>query len=137
MSEVYVLDACALIAVLKNEDGADSVAAVYEKADAGQAQLIMNRVNLFEVYYGFYREKGKEYADHIIDNVKRSAVTISEFDDSIFEVAGRLKSTFHISLADSIALAQAVASGGSLLTADHHELDTVEAAGDIKFLWIR
>ena len=66
MSDVYILDACALIALLKNENGADTVSDIYEKTDNGEAVLLMNRVNLFEVYYGFYKEKGKDYADKIM-----------------------------------------------------------------------
>ena len=51
--------------------------------------------------------------------------------------AGRLKATYRISLADSIALAEASVSGGILLTADHHELELVEKNENIVFHWIR
>ena len=137
MSNLYVMDACALVALLKNENGADIVADVYGKAVNGEARIIMNRVNLLEVYYGFYRENGKEYADKILDSVIKSNVSISEFDKDIFQIAGRLKATYKISLADSIALAQALSSGGELLTADHHEFDVIEGLEDISFLRIR
>ena len=70
MNGVYVLDACALLAILKDEPGADYVDAAYEKANSGNCNLIMNKLNLFEVYYGFYREKGKAYAEKIMDTVK-------------------------------------------------------------------
>ena len=137
MSNIYVLDACALVALLKNESGADIVADAYGKAEKEQAQIIINRVNLLEVFYGFYRENGKAYADNIIDNIAKSVVTICEFDKDLFPIAGRLKATYRISLADSIALAQALASGGGLLTADHHEFDVIEGQENISFLWIR
>ena len=137
MSEIYVLDACALIALLKDEKGADDVAGAYEKAKNGEAQLIMNKVNLFEVYYGFYHDKGEDYARKILDGVKRSVVTVCEFSDDIFAEAGRLKATYRISLADSIALAQALLSDGALLTADHHEFDAIEGCENIRFCWIR
>ena len=51
--------------------------------------------------------------------------------------AGRLKATYKISLADSVALAEAFVSGGTLLTADHHELDVIEKHEKIQFQWIR
>jgi len=137
MSEVFVLDACALLALLKDERGADEVAAAYEKANKSEARLMMNKVNLFEVYYGIFRDKGKDYAEKIIDGVKRSIVTVCEFSDDVFAEAGRLKAVYHISLADSVALAQALLSGGSLLTADHHEFDAIEGCEDIRFQWIR
>jgi PIN domain nuclease of toxin-antitoxin system len=137
VKEIYVLDACALLAVLKDEPGADKVAAVYAKADAGEAQLVINKINLLEVYYGFYRAEGQEYAENILATVRKSIVIAADFTDDIFNEAGRLKACYHISLADSIALAQASVSGGRLLTSDHHEFDCIEAQEQIRFEWIR
>ena len=137
MSKVFILDACALVAILKDETGADNVADAYKKAESGEAKIIMNRINLLEVYYGFYHEKGKEYAERIMDGVAQSIVSISEFDKEIFPVAGRLKASYKISLADSIALAQALILGGELLTSDHHEFDAIVGHEGIVFQWIR
>lgn len=137
MSEFFVLDACALVALLNHENGAEMVVAAYKKAENGEAQIIMNRINLLEVYYGFYHEKGKEYAEKVMDGIAQSIVSISEFDKEIFPVAGRLKASYKISLADSIALAQAIVTGGKLLTADHHEFDMIEGKEPIRFHWIR
>jgi len=137
LSNIFVLDACALIATLKNEKGADIVADAYKKANKGEAMLLMNRVNLFEVYYGFYRDDGKDYAENILKNLKQSMLSICEFNDTTFVEAGRLKATYKISLADSIVLAQAIISNGTLLTADHHEFDVIEKHENISFRWIR
>ena len=137
MSNVFVLDACALIALLKNENGADKVAATYKKAENGEAQIVMNRVNLLEVFYGYYRDDGEEYAEKIMAGVEKSIISVSEFDEGLFNEAGRLKASYRISLADSIALAQAMALGGELLTADHHEFDAVEKREPARFMWIR
>jgi len=138
MRELFVLDACALLALIKKENGADSVAGAYRKANKGKALIIMNKVNLFEVYYGIYRETGKEYADKILNSIKQSLISISEFSDDIFIQAGYFKAKYKVSLADSIVLAQAFVLSGSLLTADHHEFDAIEEAGEnIRFSWIR
>jgi len=134
---VFVLDACALVALLKNENGADKVAATYKKAESGEAQIIMNRVNLLEVFYGFYRDDGKDYAEKIMAGVEKSVISISEFDKGLFYDAGRLKAFYRISLADSIVLSQAIALDAELLTADHHEFDALEGKEPIKFHWIR
>ena len=137
MSDIYVLDACAMVALLKNETGADVVATAYKKAGNGEAQILMNRVNLLEVFYGFYHDDGKEYAEKIMDGVNRSIVEITEFDNDIFQQAGRLKASYRISFADSIVLAQAIVTNGELLTADHHELDVIVGKEPVRFLWIR
>ena len=139
MKEVYVLDACALIAFLRDEEGAELVGEVYEKANAGEVRLVMNRINLVEVYYDFYRSKGKGYADNFFSNIKQSEIIVKDVPDDVLLEAGRLKATYPVSLADSFALSQAIVSSGKLLTADHHEFDVIEEQGqeNIDFLWIR
>jgi len=134
----YVLDACALLAILRNEAGADEVNAVIDAAHNCKVTLVMNKLNLLEVYYVIRRSLGKERADYIISELKKRPITINqEITDEIFSEAGRMKAEYKISLADSIVLAEASVSGGELLTTDHHEFDAVEEKEKIKFRWIR
>jgi len=134
----YVLDACALIAFLRHEDGADVVENTLFEAANGTADIRMNKLNLLEVYYGDYRAHGKEAANSMLDAVTRLPITvISELTDSVFEEAGRLKATYRMSLADAVVLAEASICDGVVLTADHHELDSVEQNEKIAFKWIR
>ena len=73
-----------------------------------------------------------------MSELKKCPVEINaEITDEIFFEAGRLKATYRISFADSIALAQAKVFDGELLTSDHHEFDAVESQETIRFLWIR
>ena len=138
MTPLYVLDACAMLAVLSKEQGADKVAELYRKAATGEIKLIMHKLNLLEVYYDLSRSYGKERADGFIADIKQSAVAINhEITDEIFEEAGRLKASYKISLADSFALAQAIVSGGILVTCDHHEFDVIEKKENVDFAWIR
>ena len=138
MKQIYILDACALLALLSNEPGADIVANVYQKAVSGEITLAINKLNLLEVYYDLIRTYGKENADNFYKKFKQSPINIyHEISDEIFTEAGRLKASYKISLADSVALAQAIVSGGALLTADHHEFDPIEKRENIRFEWIR
>jgi len=138
MKKNYILDACALIAALKQEDGAMIVDELYSEAAKGNADLIINKVNLLEVYYNFYREDGKIYADTILKSITKSIVIVSNINFSILKEAGRIKTDFRrISLADSIALAETVYRKGYLVTADHHEMDALDKAKAVKFCWIR
>ncbi|MCL1862833.1 MAG: type II toxin-antitoxin system VapC family toxin [Defluviitaleaceae bacterium] len=137
MKDAFILDACALIALTNQEQGADIVADVLKQATHGIIRLYMNRVNLYEVYYGFYREYGKEYALNVVENVENSNILVTEFDREIFLEAGRLKATYKLSLADSIAVAQTIMLRGSILTADHHEFDAVEGKENLIFNLIR
>ena len=138
MNVLYVMDACALIAFLREEEGAEFVADILRSAENGATEIILNRINLLEVYYDIYRSVGKTKAAEELFMIKKLPINInSEINDNIFEEAGRLKASYKISLADSIALAEASVSGGGLLTADHHEFDIIEKQERIKFEWIR
>ena len=134
----YILDACALLALLRNEPGADKVASAINAANNSEAGIIMHKANLLEVYYDLYRSFGKEKSDLILSEIKKRPIEINaDITDEIFAEAGRLKASYKISFADSIALSQAIVLGRELLTADHHELDIVEKNEKIRFHWIR
>ena len=136
--KLYVLDACALLALLRNEQGADVVADAINVANRGMAKIIMHKANLLEVYYDLLRSSGKDKTDIIMTEIKKRPIEVnSEITDEIFVEAGRLKSSYKISFADSFALAQALVSGSSLLTSDHHEFDVIESKESIHFAWIR
>jgi PIN domain nuclease of toxin-antitoxin system len=138
MSIRYVLDACALIALLKDETGAEEVSAIFNEAFKREALISMNKINLLEVYYDVYRSTDKETADNVVSELKKRPITIvSEIRDAVFAEAGRLKATYRISLADSIALAEALVSDSLLVTADHHEFESVGKHENMRFLWIR
>lgn len=138
MNDVFVMDACALIAVLASETGADVVRGVIDKAAAGSATVVINKLNLLEVYYDVYRKYGVRAANEFVETVKNSPIRVQAgLSDEVFAEAGRLKATYKISLADSVALAEAMTSCGMLLTSDHHEFDAIEAAEKIKLFWIR
>ena len=134
----YVLDACAVLALLRNEQGADKVADVINTANKGKATIEMHKANLLEVYYDLLRSHGKDRADIILSEIKKRPIKINaQISDELFEEAGQLKSKYKISFADSFALAQTIVSGGALLTSDHHEFDAIEGNENICFEWLR
>ncbi|MCL1917113.1 MAG: PIN domain-containing protein [Peptococcaceae bacterium] len=138
MKSLYILDACSLIAFFNDEHGAGVVSDCLQASEKGLISLFMHKINLLEVYYGFYRESGKALADEMIADVLASDVQIIEhISDAVFLAAGRLKGSYQISLGDAILLGQASVSGTAVLTCDHHEFDPVEQAEAIVFEWIR
>lgn len=138
MNEVFILDACALIALINKEDGTEIVEDILRRGIQGSATVMINKLNLLEVYYDAYRNYGKDPADKLVKNINQPPIVIqSELSEAVFKEAGRLKAMYKISLADSVALAEASVLGGTLLTSDHHELEAVEKSEKIKFQWIR
>jgi predicted nucleic acid-binding protein len=134
----YVLDACALIALLQDEPGADMVADAINAANNGEAKIVMHKINFLEVYYDAYRSRGKEQANLMAAEFGKLPVEINaEITDKIFVEAGRLKASYKISLADSIALAQTLISNGELITSDHHEFEAIGSKEGIRLHWFR
>jgi predicted nucleic acid-binding protein len=138
MSNGYVLDACALIALLTGEQGGEIVKAILEESIEGKTTVRMNKLNLLEVYYNVFRSHDKEKADEMLKTIKMSPIRIiHEINDEVFVEAGRIKACYKVSIADTIALAEALVSKCELLTSDHHEFDIVQSQEPILFHWIR
>ena len=128
---IYVLDACAMIAYLRNEAGADVVeTALLEALLDPSSQCLAHSINLCEVFYTFHRDRGESAAgDAMKDLFAVEVVARADFDAAFWQDAGRLKAGGRISLADCFALTLTNRVGGTLLTSDHHELDRIAALG--------
>ena len=138
MKEAFVFDACAIIAFLNDENGADEVENVLIRVKQGGCKVFINKINVLEIYYGVYREDGKDKAEEMLAKiVSLPLIIIDKLEDNVFKEAGRLKATYRISLADSIAIAEAKTRGIKILTADHHEFDPIDKKKEALFYWIR
>jgi len=138
MKRRFVIDACALIAFLNDEEGADKVEELLRIAQEKKANLFMNKLNLLEIYYGVYREDGKEVAEDVLLKIRRTPIKVIEgINDAVFKEAGRLKAVYKISIADAVAVAQAKVKKALLVTADHHELEQIEQNTEVNVYWIR
>jgi PIN domain nuclease of toxin-antitoxin system len=138
MNNILLLDACALIAYFKKEKGFDLLVRIFATADQNDELLMMHILTLLEVYYGFYKDNGKETAELVLQKTLTLPIKIVEtFGYPEFREVGRLKSTYKISFADSTVLGIASANNYRLLTADHHEFDTIEQNEKIAFKWVR
>jgi len=138
LNEIYVLDACALIALLSKEAGYKNVEKIIEKSKIKKAKIIMHTVNVLEVYYHIYKLYDKVSALNFLNEIKDSPIQLrAEVTNDIIINAGKLKKQYKLSLADAIGLAETIISNGSFVTADHHELDVIEKKEKIKFTWIR
>ena len=138
MNDLYVFDACSLISVLTNEKGADIVKDFLQKAVNGEVKILMHKVNFLEVYYYIYKRYNESVAKNLLKDIRISPIKLdNEITDDILLIAGRLKSLYKMSLADSIGLAEIIKNEGYFVTADHHELDIVEKKEHLKIDWIR
>jgi predicted nucleic acid-binding protein len=135
---MYVLDACALIALFNGEQGADVVARLIEEAERSDIGLSMSIIQLLEVYYDRIYVIGAEAAKERVNAIIAGPVSIIDpITYPVMYEAGRLKTMYTISLADAIACAAAVSLRATLVTSDHKELTRVEQAENLSVLWIR
>ena len=133
----YLLDACALIALFNGEQGADMVARLLESTDRGAISLSMSIIQLLEVYYDRLYIVGAEAAKERVDAIIAGPISIIDpITYPVMYEAGRLKTTYSISLADSIACATAMSFNAALVTSDHSELEPLEQHENLSVLWL-
>lgn len=133
---LYVLDACAVLAYLNNEPGAQRVESLFEQNDAF---LFMSAVNVLEVCYDTVKHTGNVAdAKHMFNTLAKWPITIVDvLDESTLLAAAAFKAKEKLSLADAIALGLAQVKNAKLVTADHHEFDILEQKQLAQFEWIR
>lgn len=134
----YVLDACAVIAFLVDEAGADKVEEKLQQAAKNEIEVHLHTINLLEIFYGFYREKGEVVAQNMMRTVSALPIQIEpNISSELLSNAGVIKATNNLSLADSIALGFSKTIEASLVTADHHEFDQIRLHNPPEIFWIR
>jgi predicted nucleic acid-binding protein len=103
-TKAYVLDTSALFAYIEDEAGAEMVERLLVEAEKGNAEIHLCFVSLTEVFYITLQEKNELEAKRRIDLIRSLAATIHE-SEALNMLAGRLKGTYHISLADAYVAA--------------------------------
>jgi len=138
VSGKYILDACSVIAYLAKEDGSDIIETLINDAIDSETEVLMHKINFFEVFYDTWRSQGEATAVTVYELFKKLPVKIIDsISDELMTEAARLKNGYHMSVADSFALASAKLNCAALVTSDHHEFGPVEKSEGITFLWIR
>jgi PIN domain nuclease of toxin-antitoxin system len=119
---IFVLDASAMIAFLRDEPGAGVVA---EALLEPESQSYAHAINLCEVFYDFHRAAGYQEALRAISDLARVGVKENaDLTAVVWQTAGVLKANLRrVSLADCFAIQLAERLKATILTADHHEFD--------------
>jgi predicted nucleic acid-binding protein len=111
-----VLDAFALLAYLEKDAGHDRV---LELLSSGERDLVINAINLGEVFYTLARERGIRAAEYFL-TVILPGLPIAVLDNAFENViaAARLKAAHSLSFADCFAAATAMEHRAPLVTGD-------------------
>lgn len=129
-----VFDACALIAFLKLETGADTVRTLISEEET----CLVHAVNLCEVYYYMARKTDETTALAAIGDIESLGLKISEeLSGRFWQRAGQLKIRHALPLGDSFALALALWEDAELVTSDHGDFDPIAQQGICSIRFIR
>ena len=135
LAPTHCLDACAVIAYLRQEVEAEVLKELIERPNT---LLAMHVCNLGEVYYDFFRADGLAAAQTAWVNALALPLTLRrDTDDAFIQRVGVVKVAERVSFADAFALALAERLRIPLITTDHHEFDAIEQKGAFRFLWLR
>ncbi len=131
MKKKSVFDSFALLAYLKKESRFDKVKSLLSAEDI---QIMINDINLGEIYYILARERGTVQADYFIQTIFPT-LPINRISSGLEEVleAARIKAQYSLSYADCFAVMTAKKENARLVTGDP-EFKKVEKL--IKIDWL-
>ena len=133
--KVDILDACALTAYLRGEDGAEVVAGILQDTDI---QAYCHAVNILEIYYDALRRGSVSDAKQLIAAILTEGVMIRrDIDDEFLFAVGALKQRGRVSLADCFCLALTQKVRATVVTSDHHEFDALVPLDICPILFVR
>jgi len=133
----YVLDACALLAFLNDEEGADCVEDLLVHAQNDECFLLMHYVNLGEVYYYVYRQEGEDLANGVYAALIELPIRFVGISEPQLLTTGRIKATYRMPYADAFAAALCMLESATLVTADYHDFEPLEKEGLLTVKWFR
>jgi ribonuclease VapC len=107
MAATQVLDSYALLALLRDEPGAEIVAGLLERAGQQNRSVHMTEVNYAEVQYTIRRKDGETVWASIAGQLLAAPIEFHAADRRLADVAAGFKARFKISLADAFAAALA------------------------------
>jgi ribonuclease VapC len=119
IGSVAVVDTWAALAFLRKEGSADTTMRRYlKRADSGNVRLLMNLVNLGEVYCRMIQLAGVDNADERLRLLRKLPIEMVQVREPLAMEAGRIKAQYRVSFADAFAVATARVENGTVLTGD-------------------
>ena len=129
-----VLDSHALLALLRDEPGADLVRRLLEKAAEKDVPLHMTEVNYAEVQYIVRRREGDAAWEAVAADLQAAPLEFHPATRVLADLAAGYKARFKLSLADAYAAALAREKKAELVTGDP-EFKALEK--EIKVVWLQ
>jgi len=114
-----VVDSWAILALLRRENPAGDVVRRYlRRAHRGNVRLLLNLVNLGEVYYRMMQIRGADSAEEGMRRVRNLPIEMVPVREAVVMEAARMKAAHPIAYADAFAVATTRLERARLLTGD-------------------
>ena len=133
MPVAQVLDSYALLTLLRDETGGETVAEMLVKAAERDRPVHMCEVNYAEVQYMIRRKDGDAAWQVIAGELVAAPIRFHPADRALADIAADFKARFRMSLADAFATALAKQLKAELVTGDP-EFKPLEK--EIKVRWL-
>jgi PIN domain nuclease of toxin-antitoxin system len=137
---MMVFDSSGLVAYVRDETGAEAVGELLEEADVPK---FIHAANLCEVFHLLMRSDGRAFAEETVRDFARLGITErGDMDGALWRdaaslIAARRLAGASLPLGDALGVALARRLGAEFVTADRHELEALEDAGEADFIFIR
>ena len=131
-----MFDACAAIALLKDEEGADIVAALLKDE---VNSVCMHAINVCEVYCDYLRSESVDEAEQAMETLRGLVGIIEDVSEDFRKRVARWKVNAPQLKAwgDAFAAATAEEHGCPLVTADHNDFGEIAKSGEIEVSFFR
>ena len=129
-----VLDSFALLQFLRDEEGAETVREILERANQRNQPVFMTEVNYTEVQYIIRRKDGEAAWNQVANELFVIPIEFHSVTRDLADIAADFKTRFRMSLADAFAAALAKLKRAELLTGDA-EFKALEK--EIKIRWLK
>ncbi len=118
-SNIAVVDSWAILALLLAEEpGATAMRRYLRRAQSGNLRLLLNVVNLGEVFYRLLQLTGDTQAEERLGQVKALPIDIVPARENLAIEAARIKARHPLSYADAFAVATGRLEKAPVLTGD-------------------
>ena len=128
-----VLDSYAVLAFLFKQPGYEKIVSLFEKASESDKALLIAAPNWAEIRYIVERKVGATQWDGTRAKLLGLPIDIVPVDQELAEIAGEIKATKKMSLADCFAAALAKQRKADVYTGDN-EFSAVEK--ELSVIWI-
>ena len=118
MKEKSLLDSFAILAWIQDEKGSQFIEDLLYRARDHEEDVILNIVNLGEIYYRCARAQDLSFAGDILERIKLLPVKIYPCPNDLVMEAAEIKAQYPIAYADAFAVATAQRENARIITGD-------------------